>query len=92
MLSVFNISKAYGSQVLFTNLTFTVSTRDRIAFIGPNGSGKTTIFEIIAGKVTPDSGTVTMPKSVTIGYTRQEIDPFSHDRLLEHIKIGRAHV
>jgi len=85
MLSVFNISKAYGSQVLFTNLTFTVSTRDRIAFIGPNGSGKTTIFEIIAGKVTPDSGTVTMPKSVTIGYTRQEIDPFSHDRLLEHI-------
>ncbi|MCX5999456.1 MAG: ABC-F family ATP-binding cassette domain-containing protein [Chloroflexi bacterium] len=85
MLSVFNISKAYGSQVLFTNLTFTVSTRDRIAIIGPNGSGKTTIFEIIAGEVTPDSGTVTMRKSVTIGYTRQEIDPFSHDRLLEHV-------
>lgn len=85
MLSIANLSKGYGEQVLFTNVSFNVGARDRIAIIGPNGSGKTTIFEIIAGNVIPDSGSVAMRKDVTIGYARQDISPSSHDRLLEHV-------
>jgi ATP-binding cassette, subfamily F, member 3 len=85
MLSISNLSKGYGEQVLFTNMSFNVGSRDRIAIIGPNGSGKTTIFEIIAGNVIPDSGSVAMRKDVTVGYARQEISPFSTEKLLDHV-------
>ena len=73
------------SRILFSNVTFNVGARDRIAVIGPNGSGKTTLFEIIVGNVLPDSGSISMRKDVTIGYARQEITPFSHERLLDHV-------
>jgi ATP-binding cassette, subfamily F, member 3 len=85
MLSVSNISKAYGEQVLFSGVTFNVGARDRIAVIGPNGSGKTTLFEIIVGHVSPDSGSIAMRKDITIGYAQQEITPDSHERLLDHV-------
>jgi ATP-binding cassette subfamily F protein 3 len=85
MLSVVNISKAYGEQVLFSGVNFNVGARDRIAVIGPNGSGKTTLFEILAGNVVPDSGSLAMRKDIIIGYARQEITPFSHERLLPHV-------
>jgi ATP-binding cassette, subfamily F, member 3 len=85
MLSLSNISKSYGEQELFSAVNINVGARDRIALIGPNGSGKTTLFEIIAGNISPDSGSVAVRKDVTIGYARQEITPFSHERLLEHV-------
>ncbi|HSW57723.1 MAG TPA: ABC-F family ATP-binding cassette domain-containing protein, partial [Dehalococcoidales bacterium] len=85
MLSVFNLSKSYGDQLLFSGMTFNVGSRDRIAVIGPNGSGKTTLFEIITGNVDPDSGSISRRKDITIGYARQEIIPDSQERLLEHV-------
>ena len=85
MLSVSNISKSYGEQVLFRAVTFNVGARDRIAVLGPNGSGKTTLFEIIAGNVAPDTGKIAMRKDITIGYSKQEITPFSSDKLLQHV-------
>ena len=85
MLSVSNLAKSFGERSLFSGLTFTVGARDRIAVIGPNGSGKTTIFEILAGNMSPDSGTISKRKDMTIGYARQEISPFSFDPLLEHV-------
>jgi ATP-binding cassette subfamily F protein 3 len=85
MLSVVNISKSYGVQVLFTGVTFNCSARERIAVIGPNGSGKTTLFEILAGAVPPDSGSITMGNDVTIGYSRQEITPFPQETLLDSV-------
>jgi ATP-binding cassette, subfamily F, member 3 len=85
MLSAVNISKAYSDQVLFSNMTFNVGARERIAVIGPNGSGKTTLFEIITGNIIPDSGSIAMRKDITIGYARQEITPYSQDRLLDHV-------
>ena len=85
MLSVVNISKAFGEQVLFSNVTFNVGARDRIAVIGPNGSGKTTLFEIVIGNMAPDGGSVARRKDITIGYARQEITPHSYERLLDHV-------
>jgi ATP-binding cassette, subfamily F, member 3 len=85
MLSISNLCKGYGEQVLFTNVFFNVGARDRIAVIGPNGSGKTTLFEIITGNVIPDSGSVAMRKDVTVGYAKQEISPYSQERLLDHV-------
>lgn len=94
MLSISNISKAYGDQTLFNAVTFNVGARDRIAIIGPNGSGKTTLFNIIAGNTPHDSGNVTMPKETTIGYLEQEIRPSSERKLLDDVtntstKIGK---
>ncbi len=85
MLSVVNISKSYGEQVLFSSVGFNIGARDRIAVIGPNGSGKTTLFEIIAGNIAPDTGSVTMRKDVTVGYSKQEIVPFSTEKLLDNV-------
>ena len=85
MLNVLNISKSYGAQILFAAVTFNIGARDRIAIIGPNGSGKTTLFEILAGNVIPDSGSITMRKDITIGYSKQEITPFSQEKLLDNV-------
>jgi ATP-binding cassette subfamily F protein 3 len=85
MLNVSNISKSYGVQILFAAVTFNIGARDRIAIIGPNGSGKTTLFEILAGNVAPDSGSIAMRKDITIGYTKQEITPFSQEKLLDNV-------
>ena len=85
MLNVINISKSYGVQTLFAAVTFNIGVRDRIAVIGPNGSGKTTLFEILAGNVASDSGSITMRKDTTIGYSQQEITPFSQEKLLDNV-------
>ena len=85
MLNVTNISKSYGERVLFSGVTFNIGARDRIAVIGPNGSGKTTLFEILVGNILPDSGSIAMRKDITIGYTKQELSPFTGERLLDHV-------
>jgi len=85
MLSVTNLAKSFGEQLLFSGMTFNVGSRDRIAVIGPNGSGKTTLFEIIVGNVSADSGSISMRKDITIGYAKQEITPDSREKLLDHV-------
>ncbi len=85
MLNIYNLSKSYNAQYLFTGVTFNVGMGDRIAVIGANGSGKTTLFEIIAGNINPDSGNVAVRHGTTIGYLRQDIQHASNRRLLEEI-------
>ena len=85
MLSVSNISKSYNASYLFSDISFNVGMKDRMAIIGQNGTGKTTLFEIIAGNVTPDSGNVTMRRGTVIGYLKQDIMPTSEKRLLDEV-------
>ena len=85
MLSVTNISKSYNASYLFSDISFNVGMKDRIAIIGQNGTGKTTLFEIIAGNITPDSGSVAVRRDIVIGYLRQDIMPTSERRLLEEV-------
>ncbi len=92
MLTIANISKSYGVRNLFRNITATIGARDRVALIGPNGSGKTTLLEIIAGNITPDSGSITLRKGATIGYLEQEINPFSKRQLLEEVANASTHI
>ena len=74
-----NISKAYGDKVLLRDFTYIFLKDDRVAFIGPNGSGKTSLMKMIVGEVAPDSGSITIGQTVKIGYYTQEIanDPKS---------------
>jgi ATP-binding cassette subfamily F protein 3 len=85
MLSATGISKSYNNCELFTGVSFTVGMSDRIAVIGRNGTGKTTLFEIIAGNTTPDSGSVSLRSGTSIGYLRQDIRPSSNHKLLEEV-------
>jgi len=85
MLSATGISKSYNNCELFTGVSFTVGMSDRIAVIGRNGTGKTTLFEIIAGNTAPDSGSVSLRSGTTIGYLRQDIRPSSNHKLLEEV-------
>lgn len=92
MLNISNLSKSYGARNLFSGITANVGARDRIAVIGPNGSGKTTLLEIIAGNISPDSGSVAMHKGTTIGYLEQEATPFSKRRLLDEVASASTHI
>jgi ATP-binding cassette subfamily F protein uup len=66
------ISKAFGSDPLFQNVSFTISQDDRIGLIGPNGSGKSTLLQILAGSVDPDSGEVSLRKRARLSYVEQD--------------------
>ena len=85
MLTVSGVSKSYNEQELFSGLTFTVGMSDRIAVIGRNGTGKTTLFEIITGNIVPDSGSVSVRRGTAIGYLRQDVQPSSERNLLEYV-------
>ncbi len=85
MLTVTDISKSYSDDELFSGVNFTVGMSDRIAVIGRNGTGKTTLFEIITGNVIPDSGSVSVRRNTAIGYLRQDVQPSSDRSLLEYV-------
>ncbi|CAL2103798.1 Uncharacterized ABC transporter ATP-binding protein YfmR [Tenacibaculum sp. 190130A14a] len=71
-LSVENIAKAYGERVLFEDISFGINKDQKIAFVAKNGSGKTSILNIIAGNDTPDSGQVVSRKGINIAYLAQD--------------------
>lgn len=73
MVSVQNISVAFGSFDLLTGISFLINSNDRIGLAGKNGAGKTTLLRIIAGIQNPTSGKVETPKDFTIGYLPQQM-------------------
>ena len=72
IINVQGISKAFGANPLFQNVSFTVTEGDRIGLIGPNGSGKSTLLRILAGDETPDSGEVAFRKRLRVSYVEQD--------------------
>lgn len=72
LINAQGISKAFGANPLFQNISFTVSEGDRIGLIGPNGSGKSTLLRILAGEVDPDSGEVAARKRLRLTYVEQD--------------------
>lgn len=71
-LSVENISKSYGERVLFENLSFGISKDQKVAFVAKNGTGKTSILNIISGRDSSDTGQVVRRKDIHIGYLAQD--------------------
>ena len=85
MLNVTGISKSYNNHELFSGVSFTIGMSDRIAVIGRNGTGKTTLFEILTRTIMPDSGSVSLRRDTAIGYLRQDVQPSSGRTLLQHV-------
>ena len=74
MISFNKISKQYGKQILFVDASFQLNPGEKCGLVGPNGSGKTTLFRMIVGEESVDDGDVSVPKKLTIGYFRQDIE------------------
>ena len=73
MISIQGLKVEFGSQVLFENISYVVNKRDKIALVGKNGAGKTTMLRIITGEQQPTSGTVARQADITIGYLPQQM-------------------
>ena len=72
LLSGQNLGKAFGPRPLFENISLGIEPGERVGFIGPNGAGKSTLLEILAGRETPDTGTVSLQTGLQIRYVPQE--------------------
>ncbi len=73
MITVSNLSKSYGNQIVFDNISFTVGMGERVGLVGRNGSGKTTLFRLILGDEVHDGGTITIPRRYGIRHLSQHI-------------------
>jgi ATPase subunit of ABC transporter with duplicated ATPase domains len=82
-LEVEGVSKGYGSEPLFQNLNLMVAVGERIAVIGPNGIGKSTLLKTLVGDLTPDAGTIKWSENSEVGYFAQDhADDFAEDLIL----------
>src|SRR6187431_3747627 len=88
MISFSRINKQYGRQVLFVDASFQLNPGERVGLVGPNGAGKTTLFRMIVGEETPDDGEVSVPKKLTIGYFRQDVEEMSGRSVLDEAIAG----
>ncbi len=87
MLQVSSLSKAYGQQVIFDAVSFTVNPGERIGLVGRNGHGKTTFFRMILGEEKPDDGVINIPSGYTVGHLSQHIS-FTRPTVLEEGCVG----
>ena len=87
MIVVDNLSKNYGKQALFDNISFKVNRRERVGVVGRNGHGKTTLVRMIAGLEEADSGSISMPRNYRIGYVEQHLD-FKAETVLDEAAGG----
>jgi len=92
MISFANVNKLYGRQVLFVDASFQLNPGEKVGLVGPNGAGKTTIFRMIVGDETPDDGEVSVPKRLTIGYFRQDVEEMSGRSVLDEAIAGSGRV
>jgi ATPase subunit of ABC transporter with duplicated ATPase domains len=96
MITLDNVSKQYGRQILFVEASFQLDPGDKVGLVGPNGAGKTTLFRMIVGEESADEGSVSVPKRLTIGYFRQDIGEMSGRSVLDEAiagcgRIGELH-
>lgn len=82
VLSVTGLAKSFGARKLFSNVDFEIKRGERVALIGANGTGKTTILKIINGLMDADMGTIRLGSNVTIGYYDQEHQVLNMDKTL----------
>jgi len=92
VIALSRISKQYGKQVLFVDAGFQLNPGEKVGLVGPNGSGKTTIFRMIAGEEFPDEGEVSIPKKLTVGYFRQDVEEMSGRSVLDEAILGSGRV
>ncbi len=92
VLTISKISKSFGGRTLFSDVTFALKEGRRVALLGGNGVGKSTILEIVMGLQEPDSGSVSKPKDYEIGYLPQELLESWSDTVLNEVMKGAGSI
>ncbi len=91
MLTVTNLSKSYGKDVILDEVTFTVNPGERVGLTGRNGSGKTTLFKLVTGEEEADGGVISVPRGYTVSYLSQHIRFTEKTVLKEACKNMKTH-
>ena len=92
MISVNNLSVEFSAKSLFDNISYVINPRDKIALVGKNGAGKSTMLKIIAGLQRPTSGSVAVPQGVTIGYLPQQMVLTDSLTVVDEVKKVFSHI
>ncbi|WP_334167291.1 ribosomal protection-like ABC-F family protein [Phocaeicola paurosaccharolyticus] len=92
MVSVDNLKVEFGVTPLFEDVSYVINKRDRIALVGKNGAGKSTMLKILAGKQQPTGGTVSVPKEVTLGYLPQVMILSDNHTVMEEAETAFEHI
>jgi len=92
MISIQNLKVEFSARPLFDNINYVINKNDRIALVGKNGAGKSTMLKIIAGLQSPTAGTVSKPSDVTIGYLPQQMRLVDNCTLREETAKAFDHV
>ncbi len=88
MISFANINKQYGKQLLLVDASFQLNPGEKVGLVGPNGAGKTTLFRMVVGEETPDESAVFVPRKLTIGYLRQDVEEMRGRSVLDEAIAG----
>jgi ATPase subunit of ABC transporter with duplicated ATPase domains len=92
MISFSNINKQYGKQLIFVDASFQLNPGEKVGLVGPNGAGKTTLFRMVVREESPDEGDVSVPKKLTIGYFRQDVEEMQGRPVLDEAIAGSGRV
>ena len=92
MISIQNLSVEFSSKSLFDNINYVINKKDKIALVGKNGAGKSTMLKIIAGLQTPTHGSVSIPNDIVIGYLPQQMKLFDKHTVLEEAREVFNHI
>ncbi|MGM9803670.1 MAG: ribosomal protection-like ABC-F family protein [Muribaculaceae bacterium] len=92
MIAIQNLSVEFSSKALFDNINYVINKRDRIALVGRNGAGKSTMLKIIAGLQNPTKGSVSKPNDITIGYLPQQMVLTDTKTLIDDVSEAFEHI
>lgn len=92
IVSAGGLGVSFGSDEVFSKLTFNIERGDRTALVGVNGAGKTTLFRVLAGALEPSEGTVTRARGIRVGYLPQEMSEFPCGSLLERVALHSTEI
>ena len=92
MISINNLSVEFSAKSLFDNINYVINKKDKIALVGKNGAGKSTMLKIIAGLQQPTSGNVAVPRDITIGYLPQQMTLNDTMTVIEEVRSAFAHI
>lgn len=92
MISISNLTKTIGGQVLYKNASFQIKPGDKIGLVGPNGTGKTTFFRMIMNEESYDEGTISVPEKTRIAYFSQQVGEMHGKTALQEVIEGNKRV
>lgn len=92
MISIQNLSVEFSARPLFDNINYVINKRDKIALVGKNGAGKSTMLKIIAGLQHPTSGQVAVPDGITIGYLPQQMEVSDTLTVVDEVRKAFGHI